>query len=157
MVVSTHFNGGSPMVIVGPTNQKLMTSPSLKVTEHFTMTGSDTIRYEAWIEDPLVLTAPFKMDFPWHRDQSYEGFEYACHEGNTLISCLYSRHQPALCRRPRGGVGAPRRFKFRHTQAKTKLTTSKSRFIEPGKSSKERSVPWATCCTTSPNGCAQRN
>ena len=71
-----------------------MTSPALKVTEHFTMTGPDTIRYEAWIEDPIVLTAPFKMDFPWRRDESYESFEYACHEGNTLVRAYITATSP---------------------------------------------------------------
>ena len=94
VVVSTNFNGETPMVIVGPTNQKLMTSPALKVTERFTMTGPDTIRYEAWIEDPVVLTAPFKMDFPWQRDESYESFEYACHEGNTLVRAYITATSP---------------------------------------------------------------
>lgn len=94
VVVSTNFNGESPMVIVGPTNQKLMTSPALKVTEHFTMTGPNTIHYEAWIEDPIVLTAPFKLDFPWTRDENYESFEYACHEGNTLVPAYIRATSP---------------------------------------------------------------
>jgi hypothetical protein len=94
VVVSTNFNGETPMVIVGPTNQKLMTSEALKVTERFTMTGPDTIRYEAWVEDPIVLTAPFKLDFPWQRDESYQSFEYACHEGNTLVRAYITATSP---------------------------------------------------------------
>ncbi|MGX7896831.1 hypothetical protein [Tsuneonella sp. HG222] len=104
VVESTNFNGESPMVIVGPTNQKLMTSPALKVTEHFTMTGPDTIRYEAWIEDPVVLTAPFKLDFPWQRDESYEGFEYACHEGNTLVPAYIKATSPRFAAEREGAV-----------------------------------------------------
>ncbi|MXO58913.1 hypothetical protein GRI89_05095 [Altererythrobacter salegens] len=106
VVVSTNFNGESPMVIVGPTNQKLMTSDQLKVTEHFTMTGSDTIRYEAWIEDPVILTAPFKMDFPWRRDESYESFEYACHEGNTLIPAYIKATSPRFAAERAAGIAA---------------------------------------------------
>src|SRR5690606_8918725 len=36
-------------------------------------------------EDPTILTGPFKIGYPWKRDNGYEAFEYACHEGNTLI------------------------------------------------------------------------
>ncbi len=37
------------------------------------------------MEDPVVLTAPFKLGFPWTRNDDYQPFEYACHEGNTLV------------------------------------------------------------------------
>ena len=106
VVESTNFNGETPMVIVGPTNQKLMTSEALKVTEHFTMTGPDTIRYEAWVEDPVVLTAPFKMDFPWRRDESYESFEYACHEGNTLVRAYITATSPRFAAMREDGIAA---------------------------------------------------
>ena len=33
----------------------------------------------------MVLTGPFKIAYPWTRDDEYLPFEYACHEGNTLI------------------------------------------------------------------------
>lgn len=94
VVETTNFNGESPMVIVGPSNDPVPTSTSLKLTEHFTLTGPDTIRYEAWVEDPVVLTAPFKLDYPWTRDESYESFEYACHEGNTLIPAYIKATSP---------------------------------------------------------------
>src|SRR5690606_37219772 len=82
---TTNFNGESPMVIVGPSNDPIPQSPELRITERLTLTGPDTIRYEAFVEDPGVLTAPFKLDFPWTRNEEYEAFEYACHEGNTVI------------------------------------------------------------------------
>jgi hypothetical protein len=104
VVVSTNFNGETPMVIVGPTNQKLMTSEALKVTERFTMTGPDTIRYEAWIEDPIILTAPFKLDYPWQRDESYQSFEYACHEGNTLIPAYIKATSPRFAAERAAGI-----------------------------------------------------
>lgn len=104
VVVSTNFNGETPMVIVGPTNQKLMTSEALKVTERFTMTGPDTIRYEAWVEDPIVLTAPFKLDFPWQRDESYQSFEYACHEGNTLVRAYITATSPRFAAERAQGI-----------------------------------------------------
>jgi hypothetical protein len=33
----------------------------------------------------VILTGAFKIAYPWRRNNAYEPFEYACHEGNTLI------------------------------------------------------------------------
>src|SRR5690606_39550381 len=44
-----------------------------------------TIFNEATVRDPVVLTAPFKLAFPWTRNDGYRMFEYACHEGNTVV------------------------------------------------------------------------
>jgi hypothetical protein len=87
VVETTNFNGLSPMVIVGPSNGTagIPTSTSMKIVEKFTPYDKDHLYYEAWVEDPVVLTAPFKIAFPWTRNDKYQPFEYACHEGNTLI------------------------------------------------------------------------
>jgi hypothetical protein len=85
VIETANFTGETPMNIVGPGNKPIRTSKEQKVTERLTMTGPDTIRYEALIEDPVVLTQPFKLDFPWTRNDEYELFEYACHEGNTVV------------------------------------------------------------------------
>ena len=86
VVETTHFNGLSPMVIVGPSNGTagIPTSTSMKIVEHFTPTP-DGLYYEAWVEDPVVLTGGFKIAYPWTRNHDYKPFEYACHEGNTLL------------------------------------------------------------------------
>jgi hypothetical protein len=86
VVETTNFNGLSPMVIVGPSNgtSGIPTSTSMKIVEHFTP-GPDGLYYEAWVEDPTILTGKFKIGYPWKRNNAYEPFEYACHEGNTLI------------------------------------------------------------------------
>jgi hypothetical protein len=87
VVETTNFNGLSPMAIVGPSNGTagIPTSTSMKIVEHFTPYGPGKLYYEAWIEDPVVLTAPFKIGYPWVRNDDYNMFEYACHEGNTLL------------------------------------------------------------------------
>ena len=86
VVETTNFNGLSPMVIVGPSNgaSGIPTSPSMKIVEHFTPTPNG-LYYEAWVEDSVVLTGPFKIAYPWTRNNAYKPFEYACHEGNTLV------------------------------------------------------------------------
>lgn len=85
VIETANFTGETPLNIVGPGNKPLPTSRAQKVTERLTPIGPDTIYYEALIEDPVVLSAPFKLAFPWTRDDSYELFEYACHEGNTVV------------------------------------------------------------------------
>jgi hypothetical protein len=56
----------------------------MTIVEHFTP-GPDGLYYEAWIEDPTIHTGKFKIGYPWRRNNAYKPFEYACHEGNTLI------------------------------------------------------------------------
>ena len=84
---TTNYNRQSPMLIVGPSNGTagIPTSTEMKIVERFTPYGPGKLYYEAWVEDPVVLTGPFKIAYPWTRDDTYEPFEYACHEGNTLI------------------------------------------------------------------------
>lgn len=85
VIETTNLTGETPLNIVGPGNKPLPTSKEQTVTERMTPVGPDTIYYEAWITDPTVLTAPFKLAFPWSRDDDYEMFEYACHEGNSVV------------------------------------------------------------------------
>ena len=86
VVETTNFNGLAPMVIVGPSNGTagIPTSTSMTIVEHFTP-RPDGLYYEAWVEDPVILTGGFKIGYPWRRNNDYAPFEYACHEGNTLI------------------------------------------------------------------------
>jgi hypothetical protein len=85
VIETSNFNGEAPMVIVGPTNQPVPTSRALHITERLTPTGPNTLQYEARVEDPDVLTAPWTMSFPWTRNDGYKLYEYACHEGNEQI------------------------------------------------------------------------
>jgi hypothetical protein len=84
VIETTNLTGKTPMNIVGGTNG-IPTSTDQRVVERLTPTGPGTIFFEATIEDPVVLTAPFTMAFPWTRKDDYQLFEYACHEGNTVV------------------------------------------------------------------------
>jgi hypothetical protein len=106
VVETTNFNGESPMVIVGPSNEPVPTSPALHVTERFTPTGPNTIQYEAHVEDPVVLTGPFTISYPWTRNDNYKSFEYACHEGNTLITAYIKATNPAFATQRAAAVAA---------------------------------------------------
>jgi hypothetical protein len=66
------------------TGHGIVHSDQLHVTERFTMTDKDTIRYEARIEDPKVFTKPwsFALEAFKRGKPDHQLFEYACHEGN---------------------------------------------------------------------------
>ena len=54
-------------------------SEALKVTERYSLTDADTIRYEATIEDPKVFTRPWKMSMPIYRVKDVDRIlEYQC-------------------------------------------------------------------------------
>jgi hypothetical protein len=65
-------------------------SAELTITERFTRTGDDTLLYSVTVDDPVTWTAPFTMQFNLERDDGYELFEYACHEGNLALPNILS-------------------------------------------------------------------
>jgi hypothetical protein len=103
VVETTNFNGVGGMTNVGiPGSPRgdTPTTTNMKITERFTRTDDDTIQYEMFVEDPEVLTQPWKARYPMQRDDSYQFFEYACHEDNTAVrnfitTSRYERAQAA--------------------------------------------------------------
>ncbi len=94
LVIETrNFNGETPMLIVGPGGKPIPTSRDLRVVERLTRVGADTIDYEIAVEDPVVLTEPWKAAFPLQRDDTYRMFEYACHEDNSAVRNLIQTSQ----------------------------------------------------------------
>jgi hypothetical protein len=90
VVETTNFNargwiatGGNSMALRG-----VPTSEQLRIVERFTRVGPDTMQYEITIEDPVNYTAPWKIAYPLARDEKYQMFEYACHEGNDAIELI---------------------------------------------------------------------
>jgi hypothetical protein len=65
-------------------------SDALRLVERFARTDTDTIRYEVTIEDSNIYTRPWTVAIPLSRDESYQMFEYACHEGNLAIEHVLS-------------------------------------------------------------------
>jgi hypothetical protein len=124
LVVETkNFNGKPAMTNSGvPGSPSAQTggyaltpaSESLHITEWFTRTGPETVEYKMTVEDPVVLTRPWSVEFPWQLDPKYDMFEYACHEGNTAIrnyieTNRFERANPrpaAAAPAGRGGGGA---------------------------------------------------
>lgn len=80
--------GAAPInmaTIGGLPNNTLPMGKDAKVQERFTLADANTLVYEMTYTDPEMWTAPWtiRMDIP--RNDSYEFYEYACHEGNVQI------------------------------------------------------------------------
>ncbi|GAA0276018.1 hypothetical protein GCM10009127_15820 [Alteraurantiacibacter aestuarii] len=59
-------------------------STQAMTVERLTMTGPNAIVHELTYSDPEVYTQPWTTRIEWSRDEEYEFFEYACHEGNYM-------------------------------------------------------------------------
>ena len=88
-VVTTNIKPGASALNVAtrgvPSGNTLPMSEEVKVTERFHMVGPDTITYEMEYSDPIVWEDDFTLRANWSRDDDYEFYEYACHEGNVQV------------------------------------------------------------------------
>jgi hypothetical protein len=66
-------------------NGRARQSPKRRVVERLTLVDADTLKYSVTVDDPETYTAPFTIAFPYRRDNSYQQFEYACHENNYSV------------------------------------------------------------------------
>lgn len=83
-----HWEGNT--LVVDSTNYKpkafnSISSEKLHVTERFTRTDPETLRYEITINDPGTWTRPWSLMIPLKRTSS-PVYEYACHEGNEGLA-----------------------------------------------------------------------
>ena len=89
VVETTNFNGlvgKTSGGVPGAPRELQPSTPNMKITERFTRTGPDTMDFEMVVEDPEVLTSgSYTVAYPMLLDNSYEIYEYACHEGNTAV------------------------------------------------------------------------
>jgi hypothetical protein len=63
-------------------------SVGLHLVERFTPTAADTIIYEMTIDDPDVYERSWRVSVPLLRNDRYQLFEYACHEGNQAMQLM---------------------------------------------------------------------
>jgi len=68
-----------------PPFNTIPTSARAMTTEKLTMTSANAILYEITYDDPVVFTAPWTAQLEWARNENYEFFEYACHEGDVQV------------------------------------------------------------------------
>ena len=83
-----HWEGDT--LVVDTTNYKprsfmSISSEKLHVTERFTRTDPETLKYEITIDDPGTWTKPWSLMIPLRRS-SDPLYEYACHEGNYAMA-----------------------------------------------------------------------
>jgi hypothetical protein len=76
VVVTTGFRPGLTKVRDG-----FMVSGRARVTERFTRPSAAVLRYDYTVEDPELLTRPWRAEMVM-RPSEGRLFEYACHEGN---------------------------------------------------------------------------
>ena len=104
VVETTNFKPGPSITNIGttgsPPENDTPLSPQAKLVERFTMTGPDTIVYDMTWTDPVVFTQPWSARLDWVRDDEFDIFEYACHEGNEQIRNYINttRHDRAQAR-----------------------------------------------------------
>jgi hypothetical protein len=89
VIETTNFNGLTELTsagVPGSPGPLQPSSTSMTTVERITRTGPDTGEYSIKVIDPTVLaTGSFTVAYPMMLDNSYQMFEYACHEGNTAI------------------------------------------------------------------------
>ena len=82
VVRTTNLNGRTGMQGNG---MMLIPTDTLELVERFTPLSANILQYEVTITDPKTWTRPWKVAFPLRRDNGYQIFEYACHEGNYAM------------------------------------------------------------------------
>jgi hypothetical protein len=87
VVVTTNFTDKTS---IGFNGNGLRHSAAMRLTERFTRADADTIQWDVTIEDPETYTTPFTIATPIRRQNDYQVFEYACHEGNYGIRNILS-------------------------------------------------------------------
>jgi len=102
VVETTNYKGGhAPMInlaVVGsPPGNRFPQSDQMRTIERITRLNDEMWLYEITTEDPVILTGPFTVRYPMRHDPNYEWWEYACHEGNTIVPnyTTTSRHERA--------------------------------------------------------------
>lgn len=120
-----HWENGNTLVVEttnfrpGPSATNIVTTGSppandspiseeAHLVERFTMTGPDSIVYEATYTDPVIFTAPWTTRSDWQRNDGYGFFEYACHEGNVQVRNYITASRAERARQAGGGEEAAR-------------------------------------------------
>jgi hypothetical protein len=102
VVDTTNFNGKGwiSTSAAGGRIKGIAQTADAHIVERFTREGADSILYRVTIEDPAVYTAPWTLEIPLHRDDGYEIYEYACHEGNHAVANILRAGRVQDARRP---------------------------------------------------------
>ena len=87
IVESTNYNDKGSIATSAATGRMrgIPQSSGMRVVERFTRINANTIDYSVTIDDPKVYSKPWEVRLPLNRDDSYQFFEYSCHEGNYAL------------------------------------------------------------------------
>jgi hypothetical protein len=87
IVESTNYNDKGSIGTSAATGRMrgIPQTSGMRVVERFTRIDADTIDYSVTIDDPKVYSKPWTVALPLNRDDSYQFFEYSCHEGNYAL------------------------------------------------------------------------
>ena len=89
VITTTNYKEGPSGTNIGvfgsPAGNRWPVSDQMKTTERLTRLNDNTILYEMKIEDPVIMTGPYTIRYPLRLNNSYEFWEYNCHEGNRTI------------------------------------------------------------------------
>lgn len=80
--------GAAPLnmaTIGAPAANLVPMSKDAKVTERFQLADANTLVYTMTYDDPKVYTKPYTVRMEIPRNDKYEFFEYACHEGDVQV------------------------------------------------------------------------
>ena len=87
VVETTNYNSKGSIATSAATGRMrgIPQTDAMHVVERFTRVNADTIDYSVTITDPKVYSRPWTVRLPLNRDDSYQMFEYSCHEGNYAL------------------------------------------------------------------------
>ena len=88
LVIETSNYNGKGMIATSAASGRLRGVPqsdATRIVERLTRVSQGTIQYEAVIDDPKVYSGKWKIAFPLNRDDTYEIYEYSCHEHNYTM------------------------------------------------------------------------
>jgi hypothetical protein len=89
VITTTNYKEGPSGTNIGvfgsPAGNRFPVSDQMKTTERLTRLNDNTILYEMKVEDPVIMVQPYTVRYPLRLNNSYEWWEYNCHEGNRTI------------------------------------------------------------------------
>jgi len=88
LVIETTNYNGKGMIATSAASGRLRGVPqsdATRIVERLTRVSENSIEYEATIDDPKVYSGKWKIKFPLNRDDTYEIYEYGCHEHNYTM------------------------------------------------------------------------
>jgi hypothetical protein len=78
---------------------------TLKLVEHFTRVGPNTVKWSVTFEDPSTWTRPWTFSLPLTRNDAEPMMQYECHEGNYGLRNILSGTRAE--ERSGGGIARP--------------------------------------------------